>query len=200
MIWNWRKLLVAGLAICGLVTSGTVKRVGSSIVLKHSILGFILWVVGLLVFWYAYLEHAGVDSEDAEPEANSQTVVKDFSTSSSNNDSSGNRESNWARRFKETEGLQNGDARLPVTVVTGFLGSGKTSLVKHILGNAKGLKILVIENEIGNEGIDHELLLQQVDSEEIILMENGCVCCTVRKDLIQTFHRMFENDAFGNRF
>ena len=54
----------------------------------------------------------------------------------------------------------------------------------------------MIENEIGSEGIDHELLLQQVDSEEIILMENAR-CCTVRKDLITTLHRMFENEAFS---
>ena len=60
----------------------------------------------------------------------------------------------------------------------------------------KGIKILVIENEIGNEGIDHELLMQNTQ-EEIILMDNGCVCCTVRKDLLVTFHRMFENEAFA---
>jgi G3E family GTPase len=56
-------------------------------------------------------------------------------------------------------------------------GSGKTTLVQHILKNTLGIKILVIENEIGAEGIDHELLLQ-AKNEEIILMNNGCICCT----------------------
>ena len=89
------------------------------------------------------------------------------------------------------------DNRLPVTVVTGFLGSGKTTLVQNILKNTVGLKILVIENEIGEEGIDHELLLQHTNKEEVILMSNGCICCTVRKDVIQTFQRLFLDDKFS---
>ncbi len=56
-------------------------------------------------------------------------------------------------------------------------GSGKTTLVQNILKNTVGLRILVIENEIGEEGIDHELLLQN-PKEDIILMNNGCICCT----------------------
>ena len=67
---------------------------------------------------------------------------------------------------------------VPVTLLSGFLGSGKTTLVKKILGNTVGMKVLVIENEIGAEGIDHELLMQHTAKEEIILMNNGCVCCT----------------------
>ena len=90
------------------------------------------------------------------------------------------------------------DNRLPVTIVTGFLGSGKTTLVKHILNNTIGIKVLVIENEIGDEGVDHELLLQHTQKEEIILMNNGCVCCSVRKDLITTFRNLFSNPAFAN--
>ena len=197
LIWNWRKLIVAGMAICSLATSGTVKRIGWKIVLKHGGVGFGAWVVGLLIFWYAYLSK---DSTDAETGKDIDTLRQE---KASNDTPANDGKESWAQRFKEDanmerqKGSDSKDARLPVTVVTGFLGSGKTTLVKHILGNTRGFKILVIENEIGNEGIDHELLLQQVDSEEIILMENGCVCCTVRKDLIQTFHRMFENEAFG---
>ena len=56
-------------------------------------------------------------------------------------------------------------------------GSGKTTLVQNILKNTVGLRILVIENEIGEEGIDHELLLQN-PKEDIVLMNNGCICCT----------------------
>lgn len=192
LIWNWRKLIVAGMAICSLATAGTVKRIGWKIVLKHGSVGFGVWVVGLLIFWYAYLSTASADEEGDDDK---DKALRNIETNSG--------DGGWTRRLKESkskgkDGLDDGkDGRLPVTVVTGFLGSGKTTLVKHILGNTKGFKILVIENEIGNEGIDHELLLQQVDSEEIILMENGCICCTVRKDLIQTFHRMFENEAFG---
>jgi G3E family GTPase len=55
----------------------------------------------------------------------------------------------------------------------------------------------VVENEIGQEGIDHELLLQQTQKENIILMNNGCVCCTVRGDLITTFHELFKSDSFS---
>lgn len=76
-------------------------------------------------------------------------------------------------------------------------GSGKTTLVNHLLGNTLGLKILVVENEIGKEGIDHELLLKQTNKEQIILMNNGCVCCSVRGDLIQTFKQLFTSDAFS---
>ena len=58
-----------------------------------------------------------------------------------------------------------------------YSGSGKTTLVQNILNNTIGLRILVIENEIGEEGIDHDLLLQN-QREDIILMSNGCICCT----------------------
>lgn len=54
------------------------------------------------------------------------------------------------------------------------------------------MKVLVIENEVGEEGIDHDLLLQYAGKEEIVLLKNGCVCCTVRSDLIQTFRNIFE--------
>jgi G3E family GTPase len=69
--------------------------------------------------------------------------------------------------------------------------------VNHLLGNTLGLKILVVENEVGQEGIDHELLLQQTKKEQIILMNNGCVCCSVRGDLIQTFKQLFKSDSFS---
>ncbi len=68
--------------------------------------------------------------------------------------------------------------KLRVTIVTGYLGSGKTTLVKRILHNTVGMKVLVIENEIGAEGIDHDLLLQSTDKENIVLLSNGCICCT----------------------
>jgi len=65
------------------------------------------------------------------------------------------------------------DKRLPVTIVTGFLGAGKTTLVNHILKNQDGKKVLVVENEVGEEGIDQELVLRQAGKEEIVLLSNG---------------------------
>ncbi len=73
---------------------------------------------------------------------------------------------------------------IPVTILTGFLGSGKTTLLNHILKADHGHKIAVIENEFGEAGIDNELLVQDRD-EQIIEMNNGCICCTVRGDLVR---------------
>jgi G3E family GTPase len=72
---------------------------------------------------------------------------------------------------------------IPVTILTGFLGAGKTTLLNRILQENHGFKIAVIENEFGQENIDNEILVRD-SSEQIIEMNNGCICCTVRGDLI----------------
>lgn len=74
-------------------------------------------------------------------------------------------------------------ARVPVTVLTGFLGAGKTTLVNRILSEQHGKRIAVIENEFGEIGVDHELVIGA--DEEIFETSNGCICCTVRGDLIR---------------
>lgn len=72
---------------------------------------------------------------------------------------------------------------VPVTILTGFLGAGKTTLLNRILREPHGRRIAVIENEFGQENIDNEILVQD-SNEQIVEMNNGCICCTVRGDLI----------------
>src|SRR3989338_9783999 len=73
--------------------------------------------------------------------------------------------------------------RLPITIITGYLGSGKTTLVNYILQNNKGLKVAVIVNEFGEIGIDNQLIVST--KEDIIELSNGCICCQVRGDIIE---------------
>ena len=76
-------------------------------------------------------------------------------------------------------------ALIPATILTGFLGSGKTTLLKRVLTEAHGQKIAVIENEFGDEDIDSDILVRE-SGEQIIQLNNGCVCCTIREDLRST--------------
>src|SRR5689334_16348400 len=74
-------------------------------------------------------------------------------------------------------------SRVPVTVLTGFLGSGKPTLLNRILSEKHGKRIAVIENEFGEVGVDSELVIGA--EEELFETNNGCICCTVRGDLIR---------------
>ena len=85
---------------------------------------------------------------------------------------------------------------VPVTILTGFLGSGKTTLLNRILREPHGHRIAVIENEFGEVGIDNELLVQE-QGEQIVEMNNGCICCTVRGDLIRILGELHSKRESG---
>src|SRR5262245_35000589 len=85
--------------------------------------------------------------------------------------------------------------RLPVTVVTGFLGSGKTTLIRRLLADPGMARAAVIINEFGEVGIDHELV--SASSEQVTLLANGCLCCVVRTDLQETLRALFADRRAG---
>jgi G3E family GTPase len=85
---------------------------------------------------------------------------------------------------------------VPVTILTGFLGSGKTTLINRVLKEQHGQRIAVIENEFGEAGVDNDILLAET-GEQIIEMNNGCVCCTVRGDLIRILGELKERRDSG---
>lgn len=89
--------------------------------------------------------------------------------------------------------------KVPVTILTGYLGSGKTTFVNYLLKEKHGYKFAIIENEFGEVGIDDGLIKQHSD-EQIIEMMNGCICCTVRQDLIVTIKNLLEKhkDKFNH--
>ena len=84
----------------------------------------------------------------------------------------------------QTTQMQTPTTQVPVTVLTGFLGAGKTTLLNRVLSEQHGHRIAVIENEFGPEGVDNELLVVDT-AEQIVEMNNGCICCTVRGDLVR---------------
>jgi cobalamin biosynthesis protein CobW len=89
--------------------------------------------------------------------------------------------------------------RIPATIVTGFLGAGKTSLVRHLIGAATGHRLAIIVNEFGELGIDRELLLgcgnELCEDGDIVELANGCICCTVADDFLPTLTKLIERPA-----
>ncbi len=85
---------------------------------------------------------------------------------------------------------------IPATIITGFLGAGKTTLLNRLLHEDHGHRIAVIENEFGEENIDNEILVQET-REQIVEMSNGCVCCTVRGDLIAALGQLAQKRRDG---
>lgn len=89
-------------------------------------------------------------------------------------------------------------AKIPATVVTGFLGAGKTTLIRHLLQNAEGRKIALIINEFGDLGVDGDILKgcgeETCSEDDIVELSNGCICCTVADDFIPTMEQLLARD------
>ena len=164
-------MILAGIMVASLVSTILIKLMNPQTTLSVAVGLFSIWFLGLLAYWYWFIAPAYEKYSKS-----SKSNLNDEMEATSSTDPSSTAVKAWMKRKLDKDGRT--DSRLPLTIVTGFLGSGKTTLVKNILGNTVGMKVLVIENEIGAEGIDHELLMQHTGKEEIILMNNGCVCCT----------------------
>ena len=91
---------------------------------------------------------------------------------------------------------------VPITLITGYLGSGKTTLLNHILKNSKGHRMAVIVNDIGEVNIDAELIQQggvvSSKDDSLVALQNGCICCTLKKDLIQQLADLVESQKFDH--
>ena len=90
-------------------------------------------------------------------------------------------------------------AKIPATIITGFLGAGKTTMVRHLLSHANGRRLAVIVNEFGAEGVDGETLkscgIEDCPEENIVELANGCLCCTVADDFLPTMQALIDRDA-----
>lgn len=89
-------------------------------------------------------------------------------------------------------------AKIPATVVTGFLGSGKTTLIRHMLQNAGGRRIALIINEFGDLGVDGDILKgcgdETCTDDDVMELSNGCICCTVAEDFVPTLQKLLDRD------
>ncbi|MEM7671434.1 MAG: GTP-binding protein, partial [Pseudomonadota bacterium] len=90
-------------------------------------------------------------------------------------------------------------AKIPATVITGFLGAGKTTLIRNLLAKADGKRIALVINEFGDIGVDGEVLKGCGDAtcteDDIVELSNGCICCTVADDFIPTMEKLIGRDT-----
>jgi len=88
--------------------------------------------------------------------------------------------------------------KIPATVITGFLGAGKTTAIRHLLENAKGKRIALIINEFGDLGIDRDVLtgcgIEECDEGDVVELANGCICCTVADDFLPTMEALIDRE------
>ena len=88
--------------------------------------------------------------------------------------------------------------RIPATVVTGFLGAGKTSLIRHLVENAGGRRIALVINEFGDLGVDRDIVegcaIPGCAEEDVVELANGCICCTVADDFLPTITALLDRD------
>jgi cobalamin biosynthesis protein CobW len=92
--------------------------------------------------------------------------------------------------------VSNASSKIPATIITGFLGSGKTTLIRHMLQNAGGRRIALIINEFGDVGVDRDILRgcgdETCNEDDIVELANGCICCTVADDFLPTIQKLLE--------
>ena len=88
--------------------------------------------------------------------------------------------------------------KIPATVITGFLGAGKTSIIRHMIENNNNKKLAFLINEFGDLGIDREVLLgcgmEDCQEEDIVELSNGCICCTVADDFLPTMEKLLDRE------
>ena len=84
--------------------------------------------------------------------------------------------------------------KIPATVITGFLGAGKTSMIRHLLANANGKRLALVINEFGDIGVDGEILkgcgIEGCEEDDVLELANGCICCTVADDFLPTIEKI----------